>query len=83
MMREAIEAWEAEGGGLREITEGAAAPSVVVYRRRPVSSEKRMICTANQVDWAERIKEQVSQEGADPVAWEMMHDGQQFPAASD
>ena len=31
MMREAIEAWEAEGGGLREITEGAAEPSVVVH----------------------------------------------------
>ena len=62
MMREAIEAWEAEGGGLREITEGAAEPSVVVHRRRPVSSEKRMIGTANQVDWAERIRGQVSEE---------------------
>ena len=61
-MREAIEAWEAEGGGLREITEGAAEPSVVVYRRRPVSAEKRMIGTANQVDWAERIRGQVSEE---------------------
>jgi len=62
MMREAIEAWETEGGGLREITEGAAAPSVVVHRRRPVSSEKRMIGTPNQVDWAERIRGQVSEE---------------------
>ena len=62
MMREAIEAWEAEGGGLREITEGAAEPSVVVYRPRPVSSKKRMIGTANQVDWAERIRGQVSEE---------------------
>ena len=62
MMREAIEAWEAEGGGLREITESTAEPSVVVYRRRPVSSEKRMIGTANQVDWAERIRGQVSEE---------------------
>ena len=61
-MREAIEAWEAEGGGLREITQGAAEPSVVVYRGRPVSSEKRMIGTANQVDWAERIRGQVSAE---------------------
>ena len=61
-MREAIEAWEAEGGGLREITEGAAKPSVVVHRSRPVSTEKRMIGTANQVDWAERIRGQVSEE---------------------
>ena len=60
-MREAIEAWEAEGGGLREIIEGTAESSVV-YRRRPVSSEKRMIGTANQVDWAERIRVQVSEE---------------------
>ena len=62
MMREAIEAWEAEGGGLREITEGTAEPSVVVYRRRPVSSEKRMIGTANQVDWAEQIRSQANAE---------------------
>ena len=61
-MREAIEAWEAEGGGLREITEGAAEPSVVVHRGRPVAAEKRMIGTANQVDWAERIRGQVSEE---------------------
>jgi len=61
-MREAIETWETEGGGLRERTEGAAEPSVVVYRRRPVSSEKRMIGTANQVEWAERIRGQVSEE---------------------
>ena len=61
-MREAIEAWETEGGGLREITEGAAEPSVIVYRRSPVSSEKRMIGTPNQVDWAERIRGQVSEE---------------------
>jgi hypothetical protein len=60
MMREAIEAWETEGRWLREITEGAAEPGVIVYR--PVSSEKRMIGTANQVDWAERIRGQVSEE---------------------
>ena len=61
-MREAIEAWEAEGGGLRDIAQGAAEPSVVVYRGRPVSLEKRMIGTATQVDWAERIRGQVSAE---------------------
>ena len=61
-MQEAIEVWEGEGGGLREITEGTAEPSVDVYRRRPVSSEKRMIGTVNQVDWAERIRGLVSEE---------------------
>ena len=61
-MREAIEAWETEGGGLREITEGAAEPRVIVYRGRPASSEKKMIGTVNQVDWAERIRRQVSEE---------------------
>ena len=43
---------------MREIAQGAAEPSVIVYRGRPVSLEKRMIGTATQVDWAERIRGQ-------------------------
>ena len=61
-MQEAIESWEAEGGGLRQTTEGAVVPKFVVSRDRPAAAEKKMIGTANQVEWAERIKGQVSEE---------------------
>lgn len=59
-MQEAIEAWEGEGGGLRQTAEERVAPRFVFAR--PVAAEKQMIGTANQVEWAERIKRQVSAE---------------------
>ena len=61
-MQEAIEAWEGEGGGLRQTAEERVAPRFVIARGSPVAAEKKMIGTANQVDWAERIKRQVSAE---------------------
>ena len=61
-MREAIEAWEAEGGGLKESAEGAAVPGFAGFRSRPTVAQPKMIGTANQVEWAERIRGQVSGE---------------------
>ena len=61
-MQEAIEAWEGEGGGLRQTAEERVAPRFVIARGSLVAAEKKMIGTANQVDWAERIKRQVSAE---------------------
>ena len=61
-MQEAIEAWEGEGGGLRQSAEERVAPRFVIARGSPVAAEKEMIGTAPQVDWAERIKRQVSAE---------------------
>jgi hypothetical protein len=61
-MQEAIDAWEGEGGGLRQSAEERVAPRFVFARGGPVAAEKKMIGTANQVDWAERIKRQVSAE---------------------
>ena len=61
-MQEAIEAWEGEGGGLRQTAEERVAPRCVIARGSLVAAEKKMIGTANQVDWAERIKRQVSAE---------------------
>jgi hypothetical protein len=61
-MQEAIEAWEGEGGGLRQTAEERIAPRFVIARGSPVAAEIKMIGTANQVDWAERIKRQVSAE---------------------
>ena len=57
-MQEAIEVWEGEGGGLRQ----TVAHSFVLARGDPVTAEKQMLGTANQVDWAKRIKRQVSAE---------------------
>jgi hypothetical protein len=61
-MQEAIETWEGEGGGLRQTAEEMVAPRFVFARGSPVAAEKKMIGTANQADWAERIKKQVSAE---------------------
>ena len=61
-MQEAIEMWEGEGGGLRQTAEERVAPRFVIARDSLVAAEKKMIGTANQVDWAERIKRQVSAE---------------------
>ena len=61
-MQEAIQVWEGEGGGLRQSSEGRVARRVAFGRGGPVAAEKKMIGTANQVDWAERIKRQVSAE---------------------
>lgn len=61
-MQEAIEAWEGEGGGLRQTAEETVVPRLVLSRGSPVAAEKMMKGTANQVDWAERIKKQVGAE---------------------
>ena len=61
-MQEAIDAWEGEGGGLRQSAEERVAPRFVFARGGPVAAEKKMIGTVNQVEWAERIKRQVSAE---------------------
>jgi len=61
-MQEAIEAWEGEGGGLRQSSDERVAPRFAFARGGPVAAEKKMIGTANQVDWAERIKKQVGAE---------------------
>ena len=61
-MQEAIQVWEGEGGGLRQSSEGRVAPRFAFGRGGPAAAEKKMIGTANQVDWAERIKRQVSAE---------------------
>ena len=61
-MQEAIEAWEGEGGGLRQTAEETVVPRLVFSRGGPVAAEKMMKGTANQVDWAERIKKQVGAE---------------------
>jgi hypothetical protein len=54
-MQEAIEAWEGEGGALRQTTEEAVVPRLVFSRGSPVATEKMMIGTANQVDWFDRV----------------------------
>ena len=61
-MQEAIQVWEGEGGGLRQSSDGRVAPRFAFGRGNLVAAEKKMIGTANQVDWAERIKRQVSAE---------------------
>jgi hypothetical protein len=61
-MQQAIEAWEGEGGGLRQVSDDRVAPTFALARGGPVAEEKQMIGTANQVDWAERIRGQVSEE---------------------
>lgn len=61
-MQEAIEAWEGEGGGLTQTAEETVVPRLLFSRGSPVAAEKMMIGTANQVDWAERIKKQVGAE---------------------
>lgn len=61
-MQEAIEVWEGEGGGLRQSSVEQVAPRFAFGRGGPVAAAKRIIGTANQVDWAERIKRQVSAE---------------------
>ena len=66
-MQEAIEAWEGEGGGMRQTSEEGAALTFAFARGGPVAAEKPMLGTANQVDWAERIKRQVS---AELIAWQ-------------
>ena len=58
-MQQAIEAWEGEGGGLRQSSDDRLAPRFAFARGGPVAAEKKMIGTANQVDWAERIRGQV------------------------
>jgi hypothetical protein len=61
-MQQEIEAWEGEGGGLRQSSDDRLAPGFAFARGGPVAAEKKMIGTANQVDWAERIRGQVSEE---------------------
>jgi hypothetical protein len=61
-MQEAIEAWEGEGGALRLCSDERVAPKFAFARGGPVAAEKKMIGTANQMDWAERIRRQVSAE---------------------
>ena len=61
-MQQAIEAWEGEGGGLRQSSDDRLAPRFAFARGGPVVAEKKMIGTANQVDWAARIRGQVSEE---------------------
>jgi len=61
-MQQAIEAWEGEGGGLRQSSDDRLAPRFAFAPGGPVAAEKKMIGTANQVDWAERIRGQVSEE---------------------
>jgi hypothetical protein len=65
-MEEAIEAWEAEGGapaqmGYRLTAEEIIEPGLVPGGN-PVTLEKKMIGTVNQVGWAEQIKARVSAE---------------------
>ena len=62
MIQEAIETWEGEGGGLRQIAQEAVVPECGFVRALAVATAKKMIGTANQVDWAERIKRQVNEE---------------------
>ena len=59
-MQEAIEAWEGEGGGLRQSAEERVALRLAFARGGSIAAEKKMIVTANQVDSTERIKRQVS-----------------------
>ena len=61
-MQEAVEVWEGEGGGLRQSSDERVAPRFAFARGGLVAAEKKIIGTANQVDWAERIKRQVSAE---------------------
>lgn len=66
-MKQAIEAWEGKGGALRQIgyrlkAEEKVEPGVTSVRSTPVTEEKRMIGTVNQVDWAEQIKARVDTE---------------------
>jgi hypothetical protein len=61
-MQQAIEAWEGEGGGLRQSSDDRVASRFAFARGGPVAAEKKMIGTANQVEWAERIRGQVSEE---------------------
>jgi hypothetical protein len=61
-MQEAIEAWEGEGGGLRQRAEETVVPRLVFARGGPVAAEKKMLGTVNQVEWAAQIKTQVSAE---------------------
>jgi hypothetical protein len=61
-MQEAIEAWEGEGGALRQGSDERVTPRFAFARGGPVAAEKKMIGTASQMDWAERIRRQVSAE---------------------
>ena len=61
-MRETIEAWEGEGGALRQGSDERVTPRFAFARGGPVAAEKKMIGTASQMDWAERIRRQVSAE---------------------
>jgi len=61
-MQEALETWEGEGGGVRQIADEAVVPKLVFSRKWPVAVEKKIIGTANQADWAERIKREVTAE---------------------
>lgn len=61
-MQEAIEAWEGEGGALRQCSDERVTPRFAFGRGGPVAAEKKMIGTASQMDWAERIRRQVSAE---------------------
>ncbi len=45
-MQEAIEAWEGEGGGLRQCSDERVAPRFAFGRGGPVAAEKKMIGTA-------------------------------------
>lgn len=66
-MEEATKVWESEGGALRPTGYRLTAvemvePRLVPERCHPGAAEKEMRGTTNQVEWAERIRRQVSAE---------------------
>ena len=61
-MQEAIEAWEGEGGALRQGSDERVTPRFAFAGGGPIAAEKKMIGTASQMDWAERIRRQVNAE---------------------
>jgi hypothetical protein len=62
LIQEAIGTWEGEGGGLRQTAQEAIVPEFEFVRALAFAAPKKMIGTANQVDWAEWIKRQVNGE---------------------
>ena len=76
-MKEAMAAWEGEGGALRLTGCGLTAEEMVEPRfvsapGSPVAVGEKMIGTVSQVDWAEQIKARVNAEFdrmAEPYPW--------------
>lgn len=66
-MEDAIEAWEGEGGAhghalYRLTADAMIAPSSIPAHSSPVTAEKMLVGTVNQVSWAEQIRARVSAE---------------------